>query len=440
LAGYVTSTRRSPNTPRYPFDVTSFGSRLQGPDFLGVYANSVVGTQTTTSWRTNSGVVDDELANLDSATNQLQAVRSIARDTRDYTTSYDRGHTFSTVQNWTEVSHPDFVFNNLNGNKHRGPLMQNPTFLTYQPVMPSLPLFEGTDFYGATAIRNTIPTNPLTSLATSLGELYKDGLPRLPGFAGLAAGGLSSAKNLADNYLNYQFGWKPTVAATADGMTAVDASLSIIQQFLRDNGKTIRRSMSFPSETLDSRYRSGSGSVFDPSQSFSGAYISSGTVSETLLIRRSVYFKGGYTYHIPIPTGYLDKMEYYAALARRASGLEITPEVLWNLAPWSWFGDWLSNIGTIISNVSAFSNDGLVLRYGYLMVKTEGIHTVTTRGFQLAGMPSPITFSQVHRSVRKERIKATPYGFGLNPNSFTGSQWSILGALGISRSPGTLRN
>jgi len=33
----------------------------------------------------------------------------------------------------------------------------------------------------------------------------------------------------------------------------------------------------------------------------------------------------------------------------------------------------------------------------------------------------------------KKRVKATPYGFGLDTDAFTPRQWAILGSLGISR-------
>jgi len=35
-------------------------------------------------------------------------------------------------------------------------------------------------------------------------------------------------------------------------------------------------------------------------------------------------------------------------------------------------------------------------------------------------------------SEKKERIRASPYGFGRTPGSFSDRQWSILTALGMS--------
>jgi len=441
----VTTTRESPNKVAYPFSMKAFGNTVSGSDYIATYlADAIPQLQTTTSYRTvpaGSGV-DDELKNLDEATNELQAVRAIARDTAQFSNSYDTGHEFSTVQGWAKFSLTDWhYFNPTNGNTHQGPLIQHPGFLFYRPAMPSVPDFSDLSFYGANAIRNTIPTNPLTNLAVSLAEIYRDGLPRLPHFLGLAEKGFSFVKNLADEYLNYQFGWKPTVSDTVAALNAVDQAHKAIQQFIRDNGKTIRRSYAFPEQKATQMHTGGSSSIFDPSQAHSGTYFSTGSVTETLLTTRRIWFKGAYSYFIPLDKSLLSRLERYASLSQKAFGLEITPEVLWNIAPWSWFGGWLSDISTVIHNLNAFSQDGLVLRYGYLMVQDECIHTVSTSGVVVHyGATDPPPFTEVYRTVRKQRFKATPYGFGLNPNSFTDSQWSILGAIGLSRSPGTLRN
>lgn len=440
MAGYVTTNRWSPKSPKLPFTYTSFGSTTSGADFLGLFMPAVAGQQTTTSWRTKSGGVDDELKNLDSATNELQAIQAIARDTKFYSNPWDTGHTFNTLEFYPEFSIPAFHYvGRFNGRSCTIPLIQNPTFLPNAPYQ-SAPSFSDLGYYGATAIRNTIPTNPIANLATALGEIHKDGLPHLPGFAGLAVGGLSAIKNIAENYLNYQFGWKPTVADTADAMTGVDRSKSVIDQFLRDNGKSIRRSFAFPEVVNTTLVAPHSGAIFDPGQVFQGEYISSGQVTETIQTKQRIWFKGAYTYNLPINKDFLSRIDLAAAKAQRVLGLEITPEVLWNLAPWSWFGGWLSDIGTLVHNAQQLSQDGLVLKYGYLMVQSESIHTVTTQGVSLQNAGSLGNFTNVYRVIRKERYKATPYGFGLNPNSFTGSQWSILGAIGLSRSPGSLRN
>jgi len=113
-------------------------------------------------------------------------------------------------------------------------------------------------------------------------------------------------------------------------------------------------------------------------------------------------------------------------------GLRISPELLWELTPWSWAADWVGNVGEVIHNLSAFSNDKLVLRWGYIMFKYTCRDTYLLEGVRLKGMPSgPV--SQTFVTQVKKRNRATPYGFGLDPAAFTTRQWAILGALGISR-------
>jgi hypothetical protein len=45
----------------------------------------------------------------------------------------------------------------------------------------------------------------------------------------------------------------------------------------------------------------------------------------------------------------------------------------------------------------------------------------------------PTTMMQTFRTIAKKRIRATPFGFGLNESTFSGRQLAIIGALGLSR-------
>jgi hypothetical protein len=67
-------------------------------------------------------------------------------------------------------------------------------------------------------------------------------------------------------------------------------------------------------------------------------------------------------------------------------------------------------------------------------------HTVVTRTVRgnpatFYSYPDTVPISSLYRSERKERWKATPYGFGLNMAGFTDQQWAILAALGMTKSP-----
>jgi hypothetical protein len=114
--------------------------------------------------------------------------------------------------------------------------------------------------------------------------------------------------------------------------------------------------------------------------------------------------------------------------------LTLDPNVLWRLAPWSWLVDWFVNAGDVISNLTDMAIDGLVLQYGYMME-----HTIICDELRLVG-PRFKSGALVDTTLclvteTKQRVKATPYGFGLSWSSFSPTQLAILAALGITHAP-----
>jgi len=99
--------------------------------------------------------------------------------------------------------------------------------------------------------------------------------------------------------------------------------------------------------------------------------------------------------------------------------------------------DYFATFGILATNVSRFSSDGLVMKYGYLMRHSTSIRTYTQNGVVFANA-NPGPFAITLKTERKERVRATPFGFGLNPNSFTGRQWAILAALALTKAPRSL--
>jgi hypothetical protein len=98
--------------------------------------------------------------------------------------------------------------------------------------------------------------------------------------------------------------------------------------------------------------------------------------------------------------------------------------------------DWMFDIGDVISNYEQFSRNNLLLKYGYLMSQTRwDINNVLNVNASYSG---PTSFSRHVWTIQKERVRSTPFGFGLDPGSFTDQQWAILGALGLSKGPRSL--
>jgi hypothetical protein len=156
-------------------------------------------------------------------------------------------------------------------------------------------------------------------------------------------------------------------------------------------------------------------------------------ILETKVSRRK-WFSGAFTYYCPDDSTVMKDMAQNALMAKKLLGLSLTPDVVWNLAPWSWAVDWFSNAGSVISNFSDWAMFGQCLRYGYIMEHTIATNTYTYVGPTGLGntsyRPPPI----VLRHETKVRRKANPFGFGLTWEGLSPVQLAIAAALGISRS------
>lgn len=289
---------------------------------------------------------------------------------------------------------------------------------------------------GGTAVSRCLPTAPAADLATFLGEL-REGLPKMLGqnllsikqFRGLGKGS-------GGEYLNYQFGIKPMLADLRKLNDAVVQSDKVITQFLRDSDRMIRRRYNFPTTVVEEAPRvvSTNAQMFPtlPTAMYAGFNGYTGTLTVTRKVTIETWFSGAFTYHVDFDADKLSRLHRKAQEVRRIYGVRLTPDVAWNLAPWSWLADWFANFGDVLTNASQLAADGLVMRYGYLMYKETIEDTYTHSGVALKGDPTgPV--SQVFRTVYKRRVKAHPFGFGLKDESLSPRQLAILAALGLSR-------
>jgi hypothetical protein len=119
--------------------------------------------------------------------------------------------------------------------------------------------------------------------------------------------------------------------------------------------------------------------------------------------------------------------------------VELTPEVVWSVTPWSWLIDWFTDLGSFMTNITELNGDDLVLRYGYVMCETRETYTKTVYLKPRASSTFPTAVSSSWSSTVKQRQRATPYGFGLDTGAFSSRQWSILSSLGLTRSDRSLR-
>jgi len=226
------------------------------------------------------------------------------------------------------------------------------------------------------------------------------------------------------------------VADIMDVAQSVLDADTLLMQYERDAGKVVRRERVL-SETESETFsvvKTGVRPVFPAFSSNFGQGLPTAVGRVIRVDKQYVkrWFSGAFTYYLP--TGYHSRNELIkcAQRANRLFGLSITPEVLWNVAPWSWAVDWVSNVGDVISNATDWAKDGLVLRYGYMMEHSRASRTYIYDGpVYYAGCPHPPPLTLVVET--KKRVQANPFGFGVTWGGLSPRQLSILAALGISR-------
>jgi len=422
MAGYYTQKRLQPLWLYQ--ESTQFGS--QTPTLQSSSYNHM---QETTSYRSSPGEGSTQSAAQLLRSNQFGAQSSL-----------DNGHEFSTVGCKVYGVNQKFYTYKSEGRT----VIANPQLRSFADAtilgntkLP-IPNWEVTErnAQGNKAIQRTQPTSSGADFATFLGEFMREGLPSVVFASFLPA--LKSKSDLlrrsGNEYLNAQFGWAPLIAELTKLLRVVSSSYTMLEQYKRDSGKVVRRSFAFPIERFvtSSTVKGNSNAFIFPWYYTGGAVIADTTISTE--VTDKIYFRGAYSYYIPTDPGLLGEAERFASYADYLLGIKLTPEILWNLAPWTWLSDWFVNIGDNLSVASRFEKDGLVLRYGYLMrhYKVKQVHTSSNH---LNATTGNFGFPQMRQTIVREskrRIRAEPYGFGFNTDALTSVQWAILGALGLS--------
>jgi hypothetical protein len=286
------------------------------------------------------------------------------------------------------------------------------------------------DALGTTAIARTIPTNPVVSLATFFGEL-REGFPKALGSSLFKKRSGDALKRGSKEYLNWEFGWKPMINDLRKWIRAARHADKLWDQYLRDSGRRVRRDYYFPETkvvTETSDVRPPRPLIVLPI--WQGANEFTCNITET--VTRKHWFKGAFTYHADVDPDVQKTWKGHLQRLQKLYGVKITPDVIWNLAPWSWAVDWFTNTGDVITNISRFSADDLVMPYGYMMETSikevsYDMLNVTPKGYNIPHL------TQTFTNTVKCRRQATPYGFGVNLDDLTSRQLAIIAALGLSR-------
>jgi hypothetical protein len=282
---------------------------------------------------------------------------------------------------------------------------------------------------GTKAISLVTPNNPTFSLSQAIGEFRKDGLPSVVGtdllkeksrFLKGKHSGTGFARGAGAGYLNVVFGWKPRGSDLKSFARSVKDSHEVIKSFQAQSDQKIRRRRAFPTSKES---RSLAGLMWLRPMILSSVQADASTTEEKEI--RS-WFSGAFRYHVPVSDDIASKMARYESYANHLLGVRLTPEVVWNLAPWSWAADWFTNTGDVMKNISNLGTDGMAMQYGYMMRHTR---KTTSTGFTYAGRSG--YFRKTEES--KRRVPASPYGFNTTFDGLSNRQKAICAAIGITR-------
>jgi hypothetical protein len=142
---------------------------------------------------------------------------------------------------------------------------------------------------------------------------------------------------------------------------------------------------------------------------------------------QKVWFRGCFRYYIPD----IGTAKWERRAKRALFGSNVTPQLIWELTPWSWLIDWFTNVSSILESLDNGLAENLAAKYAYLMGHTRTVFEVTARHY----IPSSgyQTLKYEYLLERKGRGQASPFGFGLDGGVNSPYRASILGALGLSR-------
>jgi hypothetical protein len=249
----------------------------------------------------------------------------------------------------------------------------------------------------------------------------------------------------ANEYLNWEFGWRPFVKDLQDFRKVLKTLDTSLARLVAENNKNIRRRASLGSDTVitpdvgtpwSSSFPMWNCGGYGSTASATGHTYHTATTTRTT----TTWFCAGYRYSIRDTSSWLWKGKAAAVLL----GVLPTPKLLYDITPWTWLLNWTGEadeLGQWLSYVSPTAVDALVTRYAFTM-RTVVTTEVLTSQCLLDPIDTPTrrwqgtkgTLTSIRRSTTKQRGTGwSPFGNSYPSSALTKRQLAVLAALGISR-------
>lgn len=146
-----------------------------------------------------------------------------------------------------------------------------------------------------------------------------------------------------------------------------------------------------------------------------------------------IYFIGAFRYYLPRGPR---TVRWKAKLRRAMMGGVLSPSVVWNMLPWTWFADYFTNLGHLIESYSPTSvAESCHCDWAYVIRKRRNtiIQECTTNVWVAQGKSKTLTIGVKTDLIVKSRARVHPFGTAsLNP-SLSPRQLAIVAALPLSR-------
>lgn len=246
-------------------------------------------------------------------------------------------------------------------------------------------------------------------------------------------------KDVADQYLNVQFGWKPFVKDVIDVCDVVVNFTDYVERLERGNGKWRRRQ--WVEDVLESEDEVTQANNMDSNMCVPllGSDImvpKSGMYRVSRQKSTQIWYEGLFRLYLPQFDTSLESGLPGLKKARQALsllGADITPTHLWQIMPWSWLIDWGINVKHNIQLFDDWSSGSVASRYFYVMRNAHYRWQYQNRFSSYGGGVVDLKW---YRSVETKRRVGSQsnFKFSLVPENLSSFQISILAALGVTLS------